>query len=354
MLPFILYLSSALILSFLCSMLEASLLSTTHSFIGSKINEGKFYGKIFKKFKENIDLPLSAILTLNTAANTLGAAGVGAEAQKLWGNEIVSLVSILLTLAILFFSEIIPKTIGANYWRNLAAFTAVTLTILIYSPLYPFIFIGQKVTSLINRNKKSTLFSRAEFLAMVERSVSQGLFKEEESKILLNLIRFNKVEVKNIMTPRTMVIATNENVTIKKFYDSMNEIPVSRIPIYNEKIDTITGFVLKDDIMESLINNEGENILKTLRRDILFVNEQMPIIKFFSKLIDDKKHIAVVLGEYGETVGIATMEDVIETLLGTEIVDETDNITDLQLQARKNWEQRIKKLGLNTDTTNKD
>ena len=346
MLLLILYLFIALFFSFLCSMLEASLLSITPSFIAAKVNEDKSYGKTLKRFKDEVDLPLAAILTLNTFAHTIGAAGVGAQAQEVWGNEYLSVTSGVLTLLILIFSEIIPKTIGASYWKKLAPFTAKTLLILIYSPLYPIIILSKFITKILNKNKGSDVLSRAEFQAMAEIGVKEGIFEKEESKILLNLMKFNYIVVKSIMTPRTVVLAASEEMTIEDFFESTEKIRVSRIPIYKENIDNVTGYVLKDDLMEYMIDKRSEIKLKSLTRNLMVVNEKMPIIRLFYKFIQEKEHIAMVVGEYGEMSGIVSMEDVIETLLGAEIMDELDNVEDMQKQAMLIWEKRARRLGL--------
>ena len=340
------YLFIALFFSFLCSLLEAALLSITPSYIAAGVNENKSYAKTLKRFKEKIDLPLSAILTLNTFAHTIGAAGVGAQAQKVWGNEYLSVTSAVLTLLILIFSEIIPKTIGANLWKKLAPFTAHALNVLIYSPLYPFIILSKFITKILNQQKGSAILSRAEFQAMAEIGVQEGIFKKEESQILMNLMKFNNIVVKSIMTPRTVVVSAPEEKTVKEFFEAREKIRVSRIPIYMENIDNVTGYVLKDDLMHHMIEKTWNKRLKDLSRNIIVVNEKMPIIRLFYQFIQQKEHIAMVVGEYGEMSGIVTMEDVIETLLGSEIVDELDNIEDMQKQAMQIWEKRAKKLGL--------
>jgi CBS domain containing-hemolysin-like protein len=342
----LLYLFIALFVSFLCSILEAALLSTNPSYIEAKAKEGKKYAKGLKEFKLNIDLPLAAILTLNTFAHTIGAAGVGAQAEKLWGNEYLSLVSILLTIAILLISEIIPKTLGANYWRSLAPFTWISLKVLIYSPLYPLILLSKQITRWLNRNKDVPVLNRAEFQAMAELGMKEGIFWKEESRILRNLMKFNRIQVKSIMTPRTVIVSAPEEQSLKEFYDGYEEIRFSRIPIYQENADNITGYVLKDEVLEEIIDNKGEQPLSSIRRKIQIVNEQLPIVRLFQKLIETKEHVAMVVGEYGELTGIVTMEDTIETLIGIEIMDELDNVEDMQAQARKNWERRAKKLGL--------
>lgn len=342
----IIYFLIAVLTSFLCSVMEAALLSITPSFIASKVNEGKSYAKAIQKFKESIDTPLAAILTINTFANTIGAVGVGVQAQKLWGNEYLSITSAILTITILIFSEIIPKTLGATYWKNLAPAVAPILKVMIYSPFYPIIVLARFITKKLQKDENQSALSRSEFHAMAEIGVKEGIFKEEESKILMNLMVFNKISVKNIMTPRTVVFAAEDHLTINDFFQNNDKIRFSRIPVYKDDIDNITGYVLKDDIMQDLIDKKQNKTLRELSREIKVVNEQMPIVRLFYKLIEEKEHIAMVVGEYGEMEGIVTMEDIIETLLGTEIMDELDNVEDMQEQAKLIWEKRAKRLGL--------
>ncbi|MCG8412190.1 MAG: hemolysin family protein [Bacteroidales bacterium] len=346
MILLIVYFLIAVLTSFLCSILEAALLSITPSYIAAKVNEGKIFAKALQKFKEKIDTPLAAILTINTFANTIGAVGVGVQAQKLWGNEYLSITSGVLTITILIFSEIIPKTLGANYWKKLAPIVPPILKVMIYSPFYPIIILAKGITKILQKDENKSALSRSEFHAMAEIGIKEGIFKEEESKILMNLMVFNKISVKNIMTPRTVVFAAEKNISINEFFNQNDKIRFSRIPIYENDIDNITGYVLKDDIMENLIEKQQDKILNDLNREIKVVNEQMPIIRLFYKLIEEKEHIAMVVGEYGEMEGIVTMEDIIETLLGTEIMDELDNIEDMQKQAKLIWEKRAKRLGL--------
>ncbi|MEA3317610.1 MAG: CNNM domain-containing protein, partial [Bacteroidota bacterium] len=326
--------------------MEATLLSITPTYIFSKINEKKSYAKSLQKFKEKIDLPLSAILTFNTFANTIGAVGVGAQAQLIWGNEYVTIISAILTVSILIISEIIPKTLGATYWKTLAPMTSTVLKIMIYSPLYPIIILAKLVTFVLKKNKDQNILSRSEFQAIAEIGIKEGIFKKEETKILKNLMLFNKIDVKNIMTPRTVVFGADENSTIKDFYENVEKLRFSRIPIYKDNIDNINSFILKDDLMHDIINKDFNKKLKSISREIKIINDNMPIVRLFYKFIEEKEHIAMVVGEYGEMVGIVTMEDIIETLLGTEIIDELDYAADMQVQAKKNWEKRAKKLGL--------
>lgn len=320
--------------------MEAVLLSVTPSYVGIKLQEGKQEGKDLQVFKDNIDRPLAAILTLITFAHTLGAAGVGAQAQIIWGEEYLTLISTILTLIILILSEIIPKTLGANYWQQLTPFTVKALKVMIYSPLYPIIVLSQFITRWLKSDKERSVLSRADFTAMAEIGMKEGIFRDEESKIITNLLQFNRIQVKHIMTPRTVVEAAPEEMKVMEYFEQRAEFHFSRIPIYQENIDQITGYVLKDDILTQLVKGQGESLLKEISRPIIVVPINMPIPELFNRIMKDKNHIALVTDEYGGTNGIVTAEDIIETLLGMEIMDEMDKIEDMQLFARESCRRK--------------
>lgn len=341
----ILYLAIALFFSFLCSLLEASLLSITPSHVSIVGKENPTLGKDLQHFKDNIDQPLAAILTLNTFAHTIGAAGVGAQAQLLWGDEYLTVVSVVLTIIILIFTEIIPKTLGANFWRQLTPFTVRTLKIMIYSPLYPIIVLSQFITKRLKTEKNRSVLSRADFTAMAELGIKEGIFRKGESQIIQNILRFNNILVRHIMTPRTVIVSAQQSMTIKDFFKEFPDLRFSRIPVYNENLDDITGYVLKDEVMYKLINNEGDAPLSSIARPIHVVPEHIAIPSLFNRLMEKKDQIALVVDEYGGTAGIISMEDIVETLLGMEIIDEMDQIADLQEWAKNNWEKRAKRMG---------
>ena len=341
----VVYFLIALVFSFLCSLLEAVILSVTPSFITKKVQEGKDYAIQLKKYKDNIDRPLASILTLNTFAHTLGAAGVGAQAQILWGNEYLTLTSIVLTILILIFSEIIPKTIGANYWMNLTRFTVFILRILMVV-LYPFVLASQWITKIFNINKKKSVLSRADFSAMAELAVEEGVIEKNESLIIQSIARFDSLKVSDIMTPRMVLFAARGAATTGSFYEEHPNLIFSRVPIYKDSLDNIEGYILKDDLLSKLIEGQKKLTLKSISRKIEIVYENLPIPALYKKLIEQNEHIALVVDEYGGTEGIVTLEDVIETILGLEIVDETDNVEDLQKAARERWEKRARKMGL--------
>lgn len=368
MVTLVIFFLISIIFSFLCSVWEAVLLSIPPSKVEMKFQEGGKVGELLKKFKDNIDQPLAAILTLNTIAHTVGAIGVGASAENIWpeGSGIDLplyftdlhigagvIVAILMTLAILILSELIPKTIGANKWEDLIGFTVKSLEWVIWL-LWPLVWLGQKITKSLKKDKSKSVLSRADFSAMTALGEKEGVFKAGESKIIHNLLRFNEIRTKDIMTPRTVVIAAKDDMTIQDFYNKNKTLRFSRIPIYDDTKDHINGFILKDILLINLVNNNGNKLLKEIKREILIVHERLNIPDLFNKLMESREHIALVVGEFGGMSGIVTMEDVIETLLGMEIVDEFDNTADMQQLARRNWEKRAEGLGILKNNENEN
>lgn len=335
--------------SFLCSILEAVLLSITPTYISVKIKEGKLYAITLKKLKENIDQPLIAILTVNTIAHTVGAILVGVQAEKTFGsgNNAVGIVSAIMTLLILVISEIIPKSIGANFWRHLAKFASMAIVILMFPLKYTgVLWVLEFTTKLIGKNRHHTNVSREDFHAMADIAQEEGVFQESESKVIKNIIDFDKIVVKDIMTPRTVVKTASEHMKIREFYDNNPKLKFSRIPIYNQSSDNISGYFLKDELFESIIDGKGDEELKSISREIFVTQRQMPIKPLFDKLIEKQEHIALVVDEFGSVSGIVSQEDIIETLLGFEIVDESDGHEDLQVHARKLWKIRAERNGI--------
>lgn len=325
-------------------------MSITPTFAEIKKQEGTALGRHLSEFKANIDRPLSAILTLNTIAHTAGAIGVGAQASIIWAdaNPLVTafLVPALMTLAILLFSEIVPKTLGATYWKELAEFTVNSLLIMMVL-LGPLVWLCQGLTKMMKRNTEGSIFSRSDFLTMTEIGAREGVFEESESEMIASFIRFESVCVEDIMTPRTVVIAAREEIPIEEFVKAHDPLPVSRIPIYqNGSKDDITGFVLKGDLLTAIIEGRGTDAVSTMRRDILIVQQSFPLPELFNRLVARHEHIALVVDDFGGMAGVVTMEDAIETLLGQEIRDESDSDTDMRVRARKDWQKRAKARGL--------
>jgi len=342
----IFYLLLALGFSFLCSVLEASLLSMSPSFVKNMEEQGSKTGIILARLKTNIDRPLAAILSLNTIAHTVGAAGVGAQAAVVFGKGYFGLISAILTLLILFFSEIIPKTLGALYAKPLAGFTAYTCQTIIYG-LYPLVWVSEKFTKLIQpKGGGEGKVSRDEVVAMAQLGLSEGVIAESESKIIRNLIRFHNIQVDDIMTPRTVVGKLSESMSCE---DAMKEESInrfSRIPVFAEDPEYITGYVLKQQVLEQVAFDKHATPLSEIKRPIRLVSQKDSLSRLFHDLLSHKEQIALVVDEYGGMAGVVTNEDLIETLLGLEIVDESDQIEDLRELARQQWKERAKKMGL--------
>lgn len=339
----IFYLALALGVSFLCSIMEAVLLSITPSYVAAC--QHTTTGRLLQRLKRDIDRPLAAILSLNTIANTAGAAGVGAQAVRVFGDAYMGIVSGGLTLAILIFSEIIPKTVGALYWRTLAPVVARMLVGLIWV-LYPFVLLSKGITRLLACERKAPAVSREELAALAELGRQQGVFEQGELRILKNLLRFKALRAKDIMTPRTVIFALPETMSIAEVLRHYPELRFSRIPIYRKTRDHVTGYVLKDEILLHAARDEGDLPLHRLRREILVVPENLPLPALFERMLNRLEHIALAIDEYGGTAGIITLEDVVETLLGLEIVDEADSTRDMQELARQQWRRRAVRLGL--------
>lgn len=333
------YLFLALIVSFLCSVMEAVLLSTPVSFLKVREAKGSTAAKQLIALKKDIDRPLSAILSLNTIAHTIGAAGVGAQATRVFGEVYFGIVSAILTILILIFSEIIPKTIGAKFWRKLAipAGQAIRATILL---TWPLVIIAAFITRLFSKNYSGRTTSGEEISALARIAKEEGVFGERERKVIQNIIRLKSVKASEVMTPRVVVSAADENMILEDFPRNKSFLFFSRIPVYSESFDNVTGYILRQSVFEKLAASQGEMKLKDIKRDILVVPEGSPIFLVWEKLLGRKEHIALVVDEYGGMSGIVTMEDIIETLLGFEIIDERDTIANMQQYARERWDAR--------------
>ena len=345
----ILYIFLTISLSFLCSILEAVLLSINTTFIKIELKEGKKYAKNLSDLKNSIDEPLIIILTLNTIAHTVGAILVGVQAKVAYSELnlknnffasgisdefLVGFVSTVMTIMILLFSEIIPKTIGAKYWNKLAKFTTIFLSSII--PIFKYtgiLWILQAFTKSIGASKKELFLKREDISTIAEIAKEEGIIEEKDSKFIKNIVKLRNVSVKEIMTPYSVMVTADENLTINEFYKKNPELIFSRIPILNNK--KIEAYVLKDTMLENIINKKGGFKLKDIKRPIIISAENTKIPKLFDKLLKKREHISLVIDSSKNTIGIVTLEDVIETILGYEIVDETDMVDDMQLLAKK-------------------
>lgn len=327
----VLYFFGALTLSFLCSVLEAVLLSTPMSYISMKENEGNATASLLKKYKENIDRPVGAILSLNTIAHTIGSAGVGAESIKVFGQEYFGIISAVLTLLILVLSEIIPKTLGATYWRSLAMLSTKIIRVMIVVT-YPLVLLSELITRLFTPKRRQVSVSREEVSAMVDMGKDEGVFNESESKIIKSCIRLSSVKAKEVMTPSIVVESVSRELSFKEFYD-MQEWKFSRIPIFEADKEHISGYILKDMVLKELSEDRLDGRLSDISRPILSFREEDSVYDIWEKMLDKREHISIVTDEDGCMKGVVTMEDIIETMTGVEIVDEDDVVVDMQILA---------------------
>ncbi len=342
----VIYVLLALIFSFMCSVAEAVLLSITPSYIEGRKEKNPGQAALLKRLKQdNVDQSLAAILTLNTIAHTVGAIGAGAKATAVFGSAWFGIFSAAMTLMILFLSEILPKTIGALYWSRLVGPTALFIRILIVT-LYPIVWISEKLTKSISRGKDLHIFSRDEFIAMASVGETTGQIHSGESRIIQNMMCFESLKVTDIMTPRTVISALAQDMTIQESLKQIIQTPFSRLPLYRSHIDDTTGFVLKDDVLIFAAQKRGNEKLKVLKRDILAVPSSISLTTLFERFLKERQHIAVIVNEHGGIDGLVTLEDLMETLMGMEIVDETDNVVDMRSLARKQWVARAKAMGI--------
>ena len=341
------YLSSALGISFICSVLEAVLLSTPLSFVNMKEAEGNQAAKLFKKHKVEIDRPITAILTLNTIAHTVGAAGVGAQAGIVFQNVPFAAISGVLTFLILFFSEITPKTIGAAYYRSLCMPSARFIQFLILIT-FPVVWLFEILTRAIAPKNAETSVSREELSAMVDAGSKEGVIANKENIIFQNIIKMEKVPVRDVMTPRVVCTIADQEETLRELHEDEERRPFSRIPVYeDDDVDNITGYVLIIDVMEYLAEDQHDMKLSEIKRSIITVADTDPVSQVWERLLSNREHIALVVDEYGSFVGLITMEDIMETILGLEILDEKDTVIDMRIFAREEWKKRQLKFKQN-------
>lgn len=334
----IVFLLGALSISFLCSILEASLMSTPISYITLKEEEGLRAAARFKQYKLDSSRPLAAILSLNTIANTIGAAGVGKQATVIFGSEWFGLVSAVTTILILVFSEIIPKTIGSSHWKSLTAFTAGSIRILIII-LYPIVISVEFLQKMFSRGKTDVSVSRDEIGAMADVAEETGELEEDENEIIQNIINIDEIEAKDAMTPRVVAAIAPESMTIKKFYKDRRFLHHSRIPVYADNDEYITGYILRMDALQLMAEDKFDCKLSEIKREVSSFPEETTIDRIWDDMLKSKEQMAIIINEYGSFQGLLTMEDIIETVLGDEIVDERDVVVDMQQLALDKWQK---------------
>ena len=337
------FLLGAMGISFLCSILESVLMSTPISFITMREDEGYKPAARFLQYKEDSARPLAAILALNTIANTIGAAGVGRQATLLWGSEMFGWVSAITTLLILVFSEIIPKTIGTSYYRKLMGFTSSVLRFLIVL-MYPVVILIELITKVFQKDDDEASVSREEVSAMANVGEEEGVIDKDENRIIQYVIKLDNVKAYDVMTPRVVCQTASENMSLKNFYKDKDFEHYSRIPVYSESPEYITGYILRSEALEYLAEDKFDMRLSEIKRNITFFNEEQSISDIWDTLLAKKEQIGLIIDEYGCFQGILTLEDIIETILGLEIIDENDEASDMQQFARERWKQRAKRF----------
>lgn len=336
------FLLAAMSISFLCSVLESVLMSTPLSFITMREEEGYKPAVKFKEYKQNSSRPIAAILSLNTIANTIGAAGVGAQATAIFGSQWFGLVSAITTLLILFFSEIIPKTIGTTRWRHLMGFTTTCLSVLVVV-LYPVVIVVEWFTKLITPKDLETAVSREEVSAMANVAEEEEVLDEDENTVIQNLMKMDDIPAYEAMTPRVVAAIAPESMTVRSFYRNKTYRHHSRIPVYASSDEYITGYILRSDALQLLADDRFDVTLGEIKRPVELFNEDTPLGEIWDKMLDKNEQICCIIDEYGCFEGILSLEDVIETLLGSEIVDESDVASDMQEYARQRWARQQKK-----------
>ena len=335
------YIFLAVVVSFTCSLLESVILSVSQAYVMINAKKGKRSGKILQELKNQIDRPLAAILTVNTIANTVGAAGIGAQVHKIYGNEHVAVASGLLTLVILVFSEIIPKTMGASYWKSLAPLCAYLIKGLIIIT-YPFVLLSELLYGILSRGPVHRM-TREEMIMTAEMGASDGTLRQKESLIIRNLLMLDKIKVFDIMTPRSVVMAFDERKTVGEVMDQHRPIRFSRIPVFIDDLDHIIGMVHRYKIMEAASHDLDTLTISKLIQPIHTVPEGISVAAAIDQFIKRKEHIFLVVDDYGSTSGLVSLEDAVETLLGVEIVDEFDSVADMRQYARELWRDRKQK-----------
>lgn len=338
----LIYLAIAIGVSFLCSVLEAVLLSITPSYLEQLTQEKLQSGKAIQSVKDRLDESLSSILILNTFAHTMGAAGVGAQALRVFGPEAETLIAVLLTLAILYFSEIIPKTLGASYWRQLAVPAAFTIRWLVRL-VYPLVWMSTRLTQLLGKSHKDEI-TREEILALASLGRKDGVLRAQENKYLVNLLNLNDIQTSEILTPRTVVHMLDETTSVSDALELDASRQFTRVPIYRDSTDNVTGIVMRVELFEAERSGREGQSIAALAQPVIRVPEELPVYRLLDRFIREQAHLFLVEDEFGQTAGIVTLEDAIETLLGREIIDESDAVADMQELARAKNRERLDRI----------
>lgn len=349
---FLIFLLTVLILfiSFLCSLLEAVLLSVTPAYVAVAVKNKKHYGTLLEHLKDKVDRPLSAILTLNTVSHTAGSAAIGALVHEEFGNGYLTMASILLTVGILVLSEIIPKILGASYWKSLAPFAAYTIQFLILCT-YPFVLVSEFLGRIFSKNDEDPSMTREEMIVTAEIGADEGTLHIKESNIIKNLLMLDNIFVSDIMTPRSVFVAFEASMTVEEVMQKHKPIRFSRIPVYQGNLDNIIGITHRYKVLEAMSNDQHNLTINEITLPIMSLPERMTVSQVIDLFIKRKEHLALAVDEYGIVTGLVTLEDAIETLLGVEIVDEFDNVADMRQYALEQWNIRKNQMRKGTGTS---
>ena len=344
------YLAIAIGVSFLCSVLEAVLLSITPSYVESINAKSPIRGETLRRVKDRLDQSIASILILNTFAHTMGAAGVGAQAAKVFGVRWETAIAVILTLVILYFSEIIPKTIGATFWRQLAI-PASHIIFWLVKLTYPLILISELITKTFRKNNKHKV-SREEIIALASLGHQMGTLISQENEYLANVLKLREIETEEILTPRSVMHCLDADTTISEALAYKETKQFTRIPIYKDHPDNVIGLVINRDLLFEEREGKSDLQLHAFANPITRVSEKLPVQQLLDMFIKKREHMFLVEDEYGQTAGIVTLEDAIETVLGREILDETDKIEDLQKYAKGKYRDRLRndKISQQDDT----
>lgn len=332
------------IVSFIASLMEAVILSTNQSFVALAVEQKKPYGPLLERHLEKIGRPLSAILTINTITNIVGSSLVAYRVQQIFGETILTIFSGLLSLLILIFCEVIPKSLGANHWKVLAPYGAYIIQLMIFI-VYPAVWLIETVSAKLSKNNEQPEVTRDEFIMTAQIGAEEGTLKAKESTIIKNLLMLDKIFVSDVMTPRTVLFAIEDTETVEDVFNKFKPIRFSRIPVFKDNLDNIIGMTSRYKILEAL-SHDGEHNKKIgeLLTPIATVSERMHVYQLLDYFIKEKEHLVLAIDEYGVVTGLVTLEDAIETLLGVEIVDEYDNVEDMRKYALEQWQIRKQKL----------
>lgn len=339
MMTLLLFLVISSTVYFFCSLLESTILSVSHAYIALLAKRGKRSGFMLQRLKNRINRPLAAILVFNTVASTVGAMGVGAQTYKLYGSEWIAVSSAVLTILTLVFSELLPKTLGAAHWKRIAPFAAYLITGMIFS-VYPIVQMLEGLSRILSRTAPQFSLSREEIIVLAEMAANENVLLKKEAQIIENLLLLNEIRTVDILTPRSVIMALQKDQTVAEAMRMEPPIRFTRIPVYNKGMDDVIGLVHNDRLTDAYYTGKSDIRIEAIMGPIHAVPESKPLADLLDEFINRREHLFEVVDEYGGTAGIVTLEDVLETLLGVEIVDEFDSVDDMRAFAVEKWRQK--------------